>query len=345
MNGRFLPIVLRFFRSVARQRAMACALVTFVAAAPVGAQPEGPATPLQLEAKIALGDVRGRIDHMAIDLARRRLYVAELGNDSVSIVDLDARKVMHRIFRLSEPQGVAYVPGSDALYVANARDGSVRIFRAGDFSSAGRIDLGDDADNIRVARDRVFVGYGDGALAAIDPSSGKKVADIKLKAHPESFQLEPDGRRIFVNLPKAHAIAVVDRESGKDVSHWPMHGSGNFPMAVDRETKQVLVVFRDPARLVVLSMRGGEVIANAATCGDADDVFVDPKRRLVFVSCGEGVVDVHDAHDPTHPRVARIPTVAGARTSLFVPEMDRLYVAVRARGGEPAAIWVFRPTS
>src|SRR5262249_13234165 len=124
---------------------------------------------LQLETKIPLGDVKGRIDHMAIDLPRRRLFVAELVNDTVGVVDLNEQKVRHVITELKKPQGVGYVPSSDTLFVANAGDGSVLLFRGAECAAAGRIDLGDDADNIRVdsASNRVFVGYGSGALAVI----------------------------------------------------------------------------------------------------------------------------------------------------------------------------------
>jgi YVTN family beta-propeller protein len=98
----------------------------------------------------SLGDVRGRIDHMAIDLPRRRLFVAELGNDTVGVVDSNERKVLRVIPRLKEPLGVGYVPSSDTLFAANAGDGSVPLFRGADYAAAGRIDLGDDADNVRV---------------------------------------------------------------------------------------------------------------------------------------------------------------------------------------------------
>src|ERR1700680_4956 len=134
------------------------------ASAVAGQAPSQPAEimPLQLEAKIPLGDVRGRIDHMAIDLARQRLFVAELCNDSVSVVDLKDRKVLRRISGLKEPQGVGYVASTDTLYVANAGDGSLRLLRGPDYAVSGQIELGDDADNIRVDRDtnRLFVGYG-----------------------------------------------------------------------------------------------------------------------------------------------------------------------------------------
>ena len=303
--------------------------------------------PLQLEAKIPLGDVRGRIDHMAIDLARQRLFIAELGNDSVAVVDLNSRKVIYTIGGLKEPQGVGYVPSMEALYVANAGDGSLRVFLGVDYAAAGQIALGDDADNIRIdsATDRVFVGYGNGGLAVIDAKTFRKIADIPLPAHPEGFQLDPGSNQVFVNLPKARAIAVVDRQSRKQTASWPIAiADGNFPMALHPDAGHVLSIFRSPAKLGVFSVKDGSLIVSPDICGDADDVFVDPKRQRVYVSCGDGFLDVLDAEGKAYKRIARIPTASGARTSLYVPELDRLFLAVRAAPGEPAGIWVFRPT-
>ncbi len=299
--------------------------------------------PLQLETKIPLGEVSGRIDHMAVDLKRQRLFVAELGNDSLGVIDLANRKLIRTITGLREPQGAGYEPSTDTLYVANAGDGSVRLFEGGDYNAAGRIELGSDADDIRVdaAANRVLVGYGGGALAVIDPSTRSKVEDIPLKAHPESFQIDPDTSQIFVNLPDARNIAVVDRASQKQIAKWPLTDRGaNFPMALDHARRQVLVIFRTPAELGIFSMMDGAPIATTETCGDADDLFIDAKRGRVYVSCGSGFLDVFETDGAVY---RRIPTVSGARTSLFVPEMDRLLVAVRASSGEPAAIWVFRP--
>jgi YVTN family beta-propeller protein len=301
---------------------------------------------LQRETKIALGNVRGRIDHMAVDLKRQRLFVAELGNDSVGIVDLATRKVIGRIPGLKEPQGVGYEPSTDTLYVANAGDGSVRLFEGDNYKSAGQIELGSDADNIRVdaAAKRVFIGYGSGGLAVIDPSTRSKVGDISLNAHPESFQIDPDTSQVFVNVPDVRGIAVVDRGSQKQIGKWPLADRGaNFPMALDPVRRQILVIFRAPSELGVFSMTDGKPIATTETCGDADDLFIDTKRARVYVSCGAGFLDVLEAKEASYRRIARIPTVSGARTSLFVPELDRLLVAVRASSGEPAAIWIFRP--
>ena len=310
-----------------------------------GAQP-AETEPLQLEAKIPLGNVRGRIDHMAVDLKRQRLFVAELGNDSAGVVDLANRKLLQTIAGLKEPQGVGYEPSTDMLYVANAGDGSLRLFDGNEYKPKGQIDLGSDADNVRVdaGANRIFIGYGSGALAVIDPTTRSKVGDIPVKAHPEGFQIDHDTGQIFVNVPDAHGIAVVDRASQKQTGRWPTpdHGA-NFPMALDPVRRQVLVIFRAPAELGVFSMTGGKLIATAETCGDADDLFIDAKRDRVYVSCGSGFIDVLEAKGTTYRRIARIPTESGARTSLFVPELDRLLVAVRTSAAEPAAIWVFRP--
>jgi hypothetical protein len=314
---------------------------------PAATAAQAASPPLILEAKIPLGQVSGRIDHLGIDLKRQRLLVAELGNNSLGVVDLAAGKVLRRITGLSEPQGVAYVPFADSVFVANAGDGSVRVLRGEDLTPIGRIELGDDADNVRVdtARKRVLVGYGKGALAVIDPVSLSKTADIRLRAHPEGFRIDETGTQVFVNVPDAHEIVVADLAAGSTRS-LPTQGAGsNFPMAIDGEAHRILVVFRNPPTLMALFSQDGHVAAKIETCGDADDVFVDRKRHRVYVSCGEGVVDVLEPDEAGYRRLARVPTVSGARTSLFVPELDRLFVAVRAGFNELAAIWVFRPAS
>jgi YVTN family beta-propeller protein len=299
--------------------------------------------PLQLEAKILLGDVRGRIDHMAVDVKRQRLFVAELGNDSVGVVDIGNRSLIRTITGLKEPQGVGYEPSTDTLFVANARDGSVEAFDGNDYKTARRLELGSDADNIRIdsAASHVVIGYGAGALAFVDLANRGKIQDAPLKAHPESFQIV--GERIFVNLPDVHAVAVVDGKSGKQIAAWPMAKGGNFAMAVDRDRGRLLVAFRRPPELGVFDITDGKPVATSETCGDVDDLFVDAKRSRVYISCGAGYVDVFETSATTYRRIARIPTATGARTSLFVPEMDRLLVAVRAGPAGPAAIWMFKP--
>ena len=304
--------------------------------------------PLVLERTIPLPDVSGRIDHMAADLRRGRLFVAELGNGSVDTVDLASGRVIHHVTGLKEPQGVGYDPATDLLAVASAGDGSVRLFRGEDLQPAGTIALGEDADNVRLdpRSGHLVVGYGSGGLATLDPRRQAVVGTVKLPAHPEGFQLDLDAGRAYVNVPDAGQVAVVDLRAGKLVAGWrvPDGLQANFPMALDAAAGLLATVFRSPARLVLLDTRTGAVTTTLPTCADADDVFIDPRRRRLYVSCGEGAVDVVQ-QDPAGDRLlARIRTRSGARTSLFVPELDRLFVAARAGVlGTDAALLVFRP--
>jgi hypothetical protein len=329
-------------------------------AAKAQAVPNREAT-MQVEARIPLGDVRGRIDHLAVDIARRRLFVAELGNDSLGVVDIDARSVAHRLQGLREPQGVAYVPGADVVLVANAGDGTVERFRGADLAPLGPASLNANADNLRpdpAGGGVVWVGHGgtghgasgaEGGLTPLDATTGQPVGSaLPLPAHPESFQLEAGGPRVFVNLPGAGGtVAVLDRAARRQVASWSAPRlAANFPMALDERGGRLFMAFREPAALAVLDLRGGSVLGQLPLCGDADDLFLDARRRRLYVVCGEGAVDVFgDAEGSSRvPRhLARAPTSPGARTGLFVPELDRLVVAARAQGGEPAALLVLRP--
>jgi YVTN family beta-propeller protein len=312
----------------------------------VGAAAAGP--PLILERTIPLENVRGRIDHMAIDRVGGRLFVAEFGNDSVDVVDLQTSKVPQRINGLTEPQGVAYLADKDVIVVANGGDGSVRFLHAGDLSSLGTAALGNDADNVRIvpSSGNVFVGYGDGGLAILDPATRAKLEDIRLAGHPESFQVDAKTGRVFANVPDAGQIAVVDLKSRKQVAAWKTPGlAANFPMALDSTGGQLAIVFRSPAKLALLDAATGAVTASLGTCGDADDVFFDGKRDRIYVSCGDGTIDIVQRSPKGLGPVEQVATSSGARTSLFVPELDRLFVAVRAgRFGSGAAILEFRPS-
>jgi hypothetical protein len=302
--------------------------------------------PLVLESTIALHDVRGRIDHLAVDLGRKRLLVAELGNNTVDAIDLAAGTVAHRITGLREPQGVGYAERADVILVANAGDGSVRLFNAADFSPTGSLALGDDADNIRIdpRNGLAVVGYGGGGLAVIDPAARGKIADIRLAAHPEAFQIDPQTGRAYVNIPDAHQIAVADIDARRVVATWPMRsGSANFPMALDPAQSLVASVFRSPPSLLLLDVKSGAVRQRLGVCGDADDVFFDASRARIYVSCGAGELAVFH-RDAGWQKLAPVRTASGARTSLFVPQLDRLYVAERAGLlGSDATIRVYRP--
>jgi len=300
--------------------------------------------PLRLEKTILLPDVKGRIDHMSIDVKNQRLFMAALGNNTVEVIDVAHGKRIHSIPGLHEPQGVLYLPDVNKLYVANGDDGTLRIFDGASYEPIKSIKLGDDADNVRfdaVAK-HVYVGYGSGALAVLN-EDGTKLAEIALDAHPESFQLEKNGPRLFVNLPKSRKVAVVDRTKGSVVAIWRTGGAfSNYPMALDEKDRRLFIVCRVPPRLLVLDTNTGRIVENLPVIGDSDDVFYDIARKRIYATGGEGGISVYQQENADHYKeIAKIPTVKGARTSFFSPDLSELFVAVRAEGSEPAAIRVY----
>jgi DNA-binding beta-propeller fold protein YncE len=302
------------------------------------------AAPLKLEQTIELPDVQGRIDHMSIDIAGQRLFVSALGNNTLEVVDLKAGKRTHTISGLKEPQGALYIADKNRLFVASDKDGTVKVFDGSSFQLLKTVEYGDDADNLRydAARQRVYVGFGGGVLGEMD-TDGQKFGETKLDAHPESFQLEKGSSRIYVNLPGSRKVAVVDREAHSVVTSWGMGLTlGNYAMALDEADHRLFVVSRVPARLVVMDTATDKVVQKLAAVGDCDDIFWDGSRKRIYATGGDGAISVFEQQDPDHYReMARVPTVKGARTSFFSPDLGRLYVAVRRQGSAVAQIQVF----
>src|SRR6266487_4285932 len=189
------------------------------------------ATPLRLVQTIPLPHVEGRIDHLAVDLQGQRLFVAALGNNTLEVLDLQAGTHLHTITGLHEPQGVVFIPESNTIVVTNGHTGTCEMFDGTAFAHRTAVALGSDADNLRYdpATHMLYVGYGAGALGLIDTASQQHIGDIKLAGHPEAFQLEQAGPRVFVNVPSAHHIAVVDREKRAVMTTWSLQGAeANF---------------------------------------------------------------------------------------------------------------------
>jgi DNA-binding beta-propeller fold protein YncE len=299
---------------------------------------------LRMAQTISLPNVEGRIDHMAVDAKGRRLFIAALGNNSVEILDLNTGTHLKRVSGLHEPQGVGFSSEFNKIFIANGKTGVCDMLDGSSFEILKSVKFPDDADNIRydAKGERVYVGYGDGGLGIIDTRNGNHIGDIRLDAHPESFQLEKSGLRIFVNLPDSKKIAVVNRETRTVITTWATGALANFPMALDEIHHRLFVGFRKPAKLMVLDTQSGKVIANLDTVGDADDIFYDSSRQRIYIAGGEGFLDIFQQLNPDdYQPMTKIPTAAGARTALFVPELDRLYVAVPHRGSQRAELRVY----
>ena len=315
--------------------------------------------PLTLVQTIPLPGIEGRIDHFALDARDQRLYVAALGNNTVEVIDLAAGKVIHQITGLKEPQGVAIIPDPHEIAVANGEDGSVRFYDATTWALVRNVGLKGDADNVRYdgARHLLYVGFGDGGIAAIDPATHAVVATMPLPGHPEAFTLEAGGPRIFVNVPDSRQVVVLDRATASVAGTWDLRTgfadfftaavrrpAANFPLAIDDAQHRLFVGCRKPASLLVFDTIAQAPVATIEVSGDADDVFYDAVTRRLYVSCGEGLIDVLAQTDADHyRRVAQVATASGARTSLWNPDARRLYLAVPHRRSQAAAVLIYQP--
>jgi DNA-binding beta-propeller fold protein YncE len=272
------------------------------------------------------------------------MFVAALGNNSVEVLDLSAGKGIRSIRGIDEPQGIAYIPGSRHLYVAGGGDGKVVVFDAKNFERLRNLELGSDADNIRVDADgkRVYVGYGDGGMAAIEDSSGRIAWKASLPGHPESFQCESAGSRLFVNIPDAGEIAVIEKDHGGVIAHWKTGElRSNFPMALDESGRRLFVGFRSPPVLAIFDTGNGKMLLRETIHGDADEVYWDSASSRLFIACGEGFLDRFAGTGlRSLKKLDPIRTRNGARTGLFDPELKVFYLAAPQRGNSAAELRV-----
>ena len=307
------------------------------------AEQQGP-TPLASVGAVRLPHVKGRIDHLTYDPARRRLFVAALGNDSVEVIDAASNTLVRSLTGFHEPQGMAFVPDLAAVAVANGTSGTLQLIDAQSLAIRWTIPIGGDADNVRydTATKRLFVAA-EGGLFIVD-AAGKPVGRIAFDGHPESFQLESRSGRVYANLPGLirSEVVVADRGSTKVVGRWATPGCGsNYPMTLDESTGRLFIGCRRPASLTMLDTGSGSGVTSLPVVGDTDDIFYDESRRRVYVIGGDGFIDVIARDGDRLTRRGRVDTRPGTRTGLWVGALSRLYAAVPARGSEPAEVRAF----
>jgi DNA-binding beta-propeller fold protein YncE len=314
--------------------------------------PTDESAPLVLVRIIPIPGVEGRFDHMAVDNKNGRVFASVYGNDSVEVLDTQRGKRIHSIEAgFIKPQMVAYLSDSNRIVVSSEGDGSCKVLDADTYRLIDTVKFSDDADQLRydpVAK-RVYVAYGDddeSAIGVFDATTNKRLeGDFKLAAHPESFQLEEKGPKIFVNLASISQIAVIDRNTRK-IQNWKLQGAGtNFPMALDEAHRRVFVAARKPARLLVLDMDTGKEVASLPGAIDTDDMSFDSDRKRIYVTSGEGFIFVYQQIDADrYQRIAKIPTAIGARTSAYTGQVGKhnsFYLAVPARANRGAELWVY----
>jgi DNA-binding beta-propeller fold protein YncE len=318
--------------------------IVMLAGLPAGAAE--PAT-LELLQMIPLKGAAGRLDHLAIDGKHGRLFMANLSNDSLDIVDLKAGKLIKQIPEQKKIQGIAYAPDLDRIYVGNGTGGECNIFDGKDYKLLKSIKL-PGADNVRYLASRrlVYVGHAEKALSAIDAQTYEVKAEIQLPGRPEGFQLETKRPRLYMNTVEPTRLVVVDTDKNEVLHRYPLTLADRaYPMAVDEANHRLFLGCRNKPLVVVMDSETGQEAAGIAIPEDIDDLFYDAKHKRLYASCGAGALVVIRQRDADHyETVETIPTVKLARTCFFDPAGERLYLIVpRQQGGEGPTIRVYRP--
>ena len=313
--------------------------------------------PLRLVQTIPMPNVKGRIDHMDVDVKNKRLFVAGLENGSVEVVDLQAGNWLKSIPGFKKPQGIAYVPSLNKLFVASGDDGMLRVFRGDtlELMDAIKLDLGPN----RVAYDPhtqlLYVGYGGkdagkdyGEIGIIDAKTDKHLGDVKVAAHPSELLLDHSGKTLYVFVSIASVVQVVDTAKREVVSTWPTSSKRNGDGALDEKNHRLLIGTRTPPEMIAMDSRTGKEAANLPTAESMDGVYFDAVRERIYVSGGRendvGYVFAYQQKDADHYEIiGKIPTKSGAGTSFWSPELNRYYVAAPAHDNDEAAILVFEP--
>jgi len=327
------------------------ALVLFFACAVQGHPQKSvspPSRPLVLTEAISLEGVKGRFDHFGS--AANRLFVSALGNNTVEVIDISARTVVHTITGIPNPLDVVFSPETNKLFAGSSR-GKLYIYDGTSFDLLKEIDFHSDVDNLRydAANKRVYVGYGEdetGAIGAVDATNERLDEEYKLGAHPESFQLEASGPNICANLPDLKQIAAIDRIT-HTISRWPITLQMNFPMALNEADRRLFVGTRAPARLAVFDTSSGHRGAALPCVLDTDDLYYDAARKRIYVAGGEGFISVFQQKDADHYQLlAKVPSALGARTAGYFGKgrkaADRFFLAVPARAGRGAEVWIYK---
>jgi DNA-binding beta-propeller fold protein YncE len=336
---------MRTIRSVCVIAGAACCLISIRLATPLRAAEPG-TPPLKRIHTISLAGPEGRLDHLALDPVHHRLFVANMPNSSLDVVDLERGKLLRQIPGQRGIQGIAYAPDLNLIFVGNG-GGSFNIFDGRDYHRVKGLHPGDDCDNVRYdpRTHRAYVIHAPQSLAVVDARTQAVIKEIRLPADPESFQLEQHRQRLYLNTPSPAQVVVVDTEKQAVTTVYRLHRAGsNFPMALDETHHRLFVGCRRPPLLDVLDTETGREVAAVEIPGDTDDLWYDAADRRLYVSTGAGYLAVIRQVDPDHyEAVSRMPTARGARTCLYDPAARRLYLVVPRRSGHAAPeIWVYQ---
>lgn len=308
-------------------------------------------SPLQLSKTIALPGVTGRFDHFAFDSSDNRLFVAATGNHSVEVVDITTGRVAESIKGLGKPHGLAWIPETKRLFVADGSLAALQVYEGTPFRLIKTIKLSDDADDLTYDEGSrlLYVGHGGssatvpGQVAVIDTRELALIKNLPASSHPEALDIDQNGHRVFVNLADDSQVAVIDTATNEVSQKWPVSKAReNVPMAYIKAEKLLLLGCRAPGNLILMDATTGKELDSLPASTGADDLFYEPDSHRAYLITGSGHVDVYqiDAATKVHA-VGTVATGAGAKTGFLIPTRHLLYIAVPSTAEQPAKLQVY----
>ena len=325
---------------------------------------------LRLVQTIPLSGVSGRLDHMAVDLEKKRLFVAAVANGTLEVLDLDAGKAINSISGIKDTQDALFLGGQfNKLYVSSL-DGTLRIFQGETFRLIQALKLEPDPNRLLYdpATDLIYFGYG-GQNAGFDAYGRVGIMQAKRGAPSDQFvadmiaptyrpghlaemAMEDDGKLLICDS-RADLIFLFDTRKRELLKSWPARGDGAGDMSLDRARHRLFVGTRIPAEMTVYDSLSGKEIVSLPGPETMDGVYYDAGLKRIYMSGGRwygtpdaspGWVYVYQQKDADHYQlVSKVKTRPGSGTSLFVPQLNRLYVASQAIGDQEASILAFEP--
>src|ERR1700724_1735437 len=217
--------------------------------------------PLRLVQTIPWPNVKGRLDHMDMDVKGKRLFVAGLENGTFEVVDLQAGKWVRSIPGFKKPQGALFVPELNKLFLASGDDGMLRAFRGDtlELLDSIQLELGPNRVVYEPKSKLVYVGYGGkdagkdyGEIGIIDARQDKHVGDIKVVAHPSELLLDKSGTNLFVFSSAANRVHVIDTSKRQVVSTWPISSDHPGDAAFDEATSRLFIGTHTPPEMIVM---------------------------------------------------------------------------------------------
>lgn len=306
------------------------------------------AAPLQPHGRTELPGYSGDFDHFAIDVAGKRLFLAAEDHGTLEVFDLSSGRHLKTISGVETPHGIVYLAKTNRLIVSDSGPQLAKIFDATTYKLIGNIKLQPGADSMTydpVGKHAYIVTGGkngnlaDSWLAKVDARTGKTLGELKFDTDKvEALAVEERGKRLYLNVTGKNEVAVVDKNTLRIIDTWPVKdGLMNAAMAFDENHHRLFVVTRKPFQLLVMDAGNGATIAKFAAPERTNEVIYDKRNRRIYLAGDDylGVVQQIDADHYTE--LAHVPTARGAKTAIFVPELNRLYTAVSPGEGKTGA--------